>query len=166
VAEITDLSSRLNGALAAIEELRKTLPAPEVRSAEARATVFEASQTVSDQTARLASLAKGPASEAGANSGYIWIGDFRQAWSRVKLGDADQGKAIATPPADLLPGTEFKVLGNMVVRDGLPSNDTQYFQGRKSLGTLPRGTKVRLVEKPVPIDRGGLVQVWAKVELP
>jgi hypothetical protein len=165
-AELTDIASRLNGALAAIEELRKAAPAQKAKSPEAQATIFEAAQTVSDQTAQLANLTQAPASGSGPTGGFIWIGDYGNGWSRAKLAAVDKGQPITAPPDQLQPGTEYKVLGNMVVRDGLPANDPQYFQGRRSLGTLPRGTKIRLAEKPVAVDRGAAVQYWAKVELP
>lgn len=164
--ELTDIASKLNGALAEIEELKKAVPAHEVRSSEAQATVFEAAQTVSDQTAQLAALPKASAAGTGASGGFIWIGDYQNGWRRVKLAEPDKGQPITAPPDQLLAGTEYKVLGNMVVRGGLPGNDAQYFQGQKSLGTLPRGTKIRLADKPVAINREFAVQYWVKVEVP
>jgi hypothetical protein len=163
-AEIADLAGKLNGAVVAIEELKKQ---SETRapSAQSQTAVFEATQTVSDQTAQLAKLSSDQPAGTSKQKGYIWIGDYKNGWNRVKLGAVDTGQPIAGSPEKLLPGTEYSVLGNMVVRDGLPSNDADYFGGRKSLGVIPRGTKVRLVKAPVLIDREYVVQYWAEVEL-
>ncbi len=164
--EIADLAGKVNGALVAIEELKKQTGSKEASSPRATSAIFEATQTVSDQTAQLANLSSEQTAGAPKQKGFIWIGDYKNGWSRVLLGAIDTGKEIANPPEKLLSGTEYSVLGNVVVRDGLPSNDTNYFRGRKSLGVIPRGTKVRLVRAPVAIDREFAVQYWAEVELP
>lgn len=164
-AEIADLAGRLNGALAAIEELKKQTAARGTSSPQAQTAIFAATQTVSDQTAQLAKLTSDQAAGSSKQKGFIWIGDYKTTWSNVKLGSLATGQAITEPPEKLLPGTEYILLGNMVVRDGLPSNDTEYFRGRKSLGVLPRGTKVRLVRAPIPLDREFAVQYWAEVEV-
>ncbi|KAF0811792.1 hypothetical protein IGB42_03599 [Andreprevotia sp. IGB-42] len=52
-AEIADLASKLNGTLVSIGDLNKHAPAGEMQSAQAKADVFQATQTVSDQTAQL-----------------------------------------------------------------------------------------------------------------
>jgi hypothetical protein len=164
-AEIADLAGRLNGALAAIEELRKQTAPAGGSSAQAKTAIFAATQTVSDQTAQLAKLTSDQPSGAVKQKGFIWIGDYKNGWNSVKLGNTATGQAVTDPPQKLLPGTEYSVLGNMVVRDGLPSNDADYFRSRKSLGVVPRGTRVRLVRAPVPIDREFAVQYWAEVEV-
>lgn len=164
--EIADLAGKLNGALAAIEELKKQAGSKETFSPRAQSEIFAATQTVSDQTAQLAKLSSVQAAGSPKQKGLIWIGDYKNGWSRVLLSAIDTGKQIVVPPDKLLSGTEYSVLGNMVVRDGLPSNDADYFRGRKSLGVIPRGTKVRLVRAPAAIDRGFAVQYWAEVESP
>lgn len=47
---------------------------------------------------------------------------------------------------------------------GLPSNDADCSRVRKSLGVIPRGTSVRLVNAPVAIDRPYAVPYWAQIE--
>lgn len=164
--EIADLAGKLNGAIVAIEELKRQSSSQEVRSPKVETAIFEATQTVSDQTAQLAKLSSDQPAGTPKQKGFIWIGDYKSGWSKVKLGALDTGQAITVSPEKLLPGTNYSVLGNMVVRDGLPSNDADYFRGRKSLGVIPRGTKVRLVKAPVAIDREFALQYWAEVELP
>jgi hypothetical protein len=164
--EIADLAGKLNGALKAIEELNKSAAAKSAKSPVVQATVFEATQTVSDQTAQFAKLPTGQMTEGPKPKGFIWVGDYENGWDRVKLGTVDTGQPITAAPTKLLPGTEYRVLANMVVRDGLPSNDAEYFRSRKSLGIVSRGTKVRLVRSPVGINREFAVQYWAEVELP
>ena len=163
--ELAAIASRLNGAIAEIEELRRHLPAARSSSPQAQSTVFEAAQTVSDQTAQIASISSNP-SNTSVQQGYIWIGNYKDRWTPAKLGIPGTGQAVTVAPSQLAPGTEYQVLGNMVVRDGLPNNDATYFEGRKSLGTIPRGTKIRLVEQPMAIDRQFATQYWVKVELP
>ncbi len=162
--ELTDLASKLNGALAAIDELKKQAPAAEANP-QARVAEFTASQTVPDQSAQIASIAS-PATSASARQGYIWIGNYKGGWNPTMLAALATGQPITAAPDTLVSGAEYKVLGNIVVRDGLPGNDAAYYQGHKSLGSIPRGTTIRLVTPPTGLDRQFAVQYWAKVELP
>lgn len=160
-AQIAGLEGKLNGAIQQIEELRKQTAPQLAASPQAQRAIFEASQTVSDPTADLAKITTDGGSK---QKGYIWIGNYRGGWGSATLGDPTTGRAITDPPDRLPVGSEYTVLGNMVVRDGLPSNDAEYYRSRKSLGVLPRGTKVRLVSAPKGIDREFAVQYWAEVE--
>lgn len=162
--ELANLASRLGGAIAEIDELKKSLPKSQVVSDETQRKVFEAAQTVSDQTAQVASIGTKGAG-ASLQQGYIWIGNYKNTWSPVKLAMVATGQPVTVPPDKLLPGTEYLVLGNMVVRDGRPENDARYFEGRRSLGTVTRGSRIRLVSTPDGIDRQFAVQYWAKVEV-
>ncbi|WP_432723978.1 hypothetical protein R0381_000682 [Jeongeupia wiesaeckerbachi] len=164
--EITELASKLNGALVAIEELKKHSPAGDTQSAQAKSTVFQAAQTVSDQTAQLATLSTPLVPDAPKQRGFIWIGDYQSQWNKPMLAPLGTGQPVSVPPEQLGAGTEYLTLGNMVVRDGLPSNDADYFRARKSLGVVPRGTKVRLIRPPTAINREYAVQYWAEIELP
>lgn len=165
--ELASLGSQLNAATKAIEEIKKELSAKAL-SAEARGAIFEASQTVSNQTAQLATLRREVAAGTDEQTGYIWIGDISKSsssWQRIKLLSPATNAPLATPPSSISPGATFTVSGNMVLRDGLPANDADYFQARKSLGVLPIGTKVRVLAKPVGIDREFAVQYWANVAI-
>ena len=162
--EIAELSSKLNGALEAIEQLKSAQPS-RVENAASRAAVVEASQTVSDQAAKLADVS-GADKRNAIVRGYIWIGDFNgNDWQRIKLGWGDTGRPVDKPPAALQPGTEFRLLANMVVRDGQPPNDANYFNARRNLGVAPTGSRVRLVRAPVLVDREFAKQYWAEVDV-
>ncbi|MBU0514683.1 MAG: hypothetical protein KJ621_07915 [Proteobacteria bacterium] len=173
-AAIVDLDGKLRGLAAKIEAMKRQLvwkalgprPAQMSISRQAQISIFKATQTVSDQTARLAKFSAARSRDASKPTGFIWIGDYKNGWSKVMLGAVETGQPITVPPKQLLPGTEYRVRGNMIVRDGLPSNDAVYFRGRKSLGVIARGTKIRLVKTPMPINRRFAVQYWAEVELP
>ena len=161
--EIASLSAQLNGAMKSIEEIKRQLPSKSL-STEAKSEIFEASQTVPDQTAQLTTV---KSTDAGAElTGYIWIGDYSKAtstWQRVKLVSPTTNAPLASAPPTIAPGAVFAVSGNMVLRDGLPQNDGAYFQGRKSLGVLPTGTRVKVLSAPVAIDREFAAQYWLQV---
>lgn len=161
--EIASLSAQLNGAMKSIEEIKRQLPTTPLSTA-AKAAVFEASQTVPDQTAQLTTVKSG--GRDAELTGYIWIGDFNEAtssWQRVKLVSPATNEPLKAAPAAVAPGSVFAVSANMVLRDGLPQNDGAYFQGRKSLGVLPTGTRVKVLSTPVPINREFAVQYWLRV---
>lgn len=165
--EIAALSAQLNAATKSIEEIKKQLPPGSV-TPEAKSAIFEASQTVSDQTAQVANVKMNPDMGKGDLSGYIWIGDYSKtssSWQRVKLVSPTTNASLMSAPSTIAPGTVFSVSGNMVLRDGLPQNDTTYFQGRRSLGILPIGTRVKILSTPVGIDREFAVQYWVQVAI-
>ncbi|OZG72656.1 hypothetical protein BTA51_14090 [Hahella sp. CCB-MM4] len=63
------------------------------------------------------------------------------------------------------PGTEYRVLGNMVGRDGLPPQiPKKYYRARTSLGIVPRGSVVTLLAEPESVDREFALQYWANIE--
>lgn len=161
--EIASLSAQLNGAIKSIEEIKRQLPSKSL-SPEAKSEIFEASQTVPDQTAQLTTV---KSADAGPElTGYIWIGDYSKAtstWQRVKLVSPTTNSPLASAPPTIAPGAVFAVSGNMVLRDGLPPDDGAYFQARKSLGVLPTGTRVKVLSAPVAIDREFAVQYWLQV---
>ena len=168
--KLADLEGRLNGAIREIEQLKAsnlkdsgTPPEAKVTKAD-RVAVFAAQQTVSDQTAEIAKIGSG--SGASPKKGFVWIGDFGAGrWDRAELASLQTGQPVTDAPDQLRVGTEYRALSNMIVREGLPASDADYFRGRKSLGTIPRGTKLRLAGKPVGIDRQYAVQYWAEIEL-
>ncbi|RZI86782.1 MAG: hypothetical protein EOP38_00350 [Rubrivivax sp.] len=161
--EIAALAAQVNSATAAIEELRKQSGQHEALSPKAQSDIFEASQTVSNQTAQVAKLPSDQGVDSQKSRGYIWIGDYKGAWTRVKLAPVNANEPITYGPGQILPGSDFKVLGNMVVREGLPPNNVDYYQSRKSLGIIPAGSKVRILSAPTGIDREFAVQYWAEV---
>lgn len=161
---LTNLEAKVNQAIIQIEQLKKdsnsTLESPAVQ-----AKIFEAAQTVSDQTAKIEQIQLPNSARQARLKGYIWIGNFNGSWKKANLAQLDTGQPITLGPDKLQRGTEYTVLGNMVVRDGLPGNDQNYFKGRNSLGVVPSGTRVRIASEPVAIDREYAIQYWAEVEM-
>ncbi|MBB5019311.1 hypothetical protein HNQ59_002609 [Chitinivorax tropicus] len=165
--EIAALSAQLNAATKSIEEIKKQLPA-HTMSAESKSEIFEASQTVSDQTAQIATIKPDGGGGKSEQTGYIWIGDYNKAaasWQRMKLVSPTTNAPLANPPTTIAPGTVFSVSGNMVLRDGLPANDIQYYQARRSLGVLPVGTRIKVLSTPVGVDREFAIQYWVQVAI-
>lgn len=163
--EIASLSAQVNALSKAMEELKRRAPEGPL-SAAARTDIFEASQTVSTQTAQLTSVDAAGAQAGPPQKGYIWIGDYdkkAKSWSRVKLIWGTSNARLESAPESITPGSVYAVSSNMVVRDGLPPNTAEYFQARKSLGVLPVGTKVIAQSQPVAVDREFAVQYWLEV---
>lgn len=175
LAALANLESKVNQAASEIEAIKKSLSdktggptASSTALLETTQTVsgFEATQTVSDQTARVEEIGVSDPLSKQKIRGYIWIGNFKNSWAGIQLAKLDSGQPVALPPEQIQKGTEYAVLGNMVVRDGLPANDKEYFRGRNSIGVLPRGTRIRIVKPPEGIDREYAVQYWAEIEVP
>lgn len=101
--EIANLDGKLNGVLAEIEALKKAAPAvATAASTETQAVVFAASQTVSDQTAQFASVAREVApSGPSARKGYIWIGDYKGDWGKTMLGTGSDDTPVRGKPEAL-----------------------------------------------------------------
>jgi hypothetical protein len=160
---LTTLEVKVNQALAELAELKKDAPAAE--SPALKTSIFAAGQVVSDQTARVEQIDVADPSRKGRLKGYVWIGNFKTGWNSPMLAQLDTGQPVTAPPTGLQVGTEYTVLGNMVVRDGLPANDKDYYKARSSVGVVPRGTRVRLATVPTAIDREYAVQYWAEIEV-
>ncbi|WP_439588255.1 hypothetical protein [Hydrogenophaga sp.] len=163
--QITDLAGKLNGVRVEIEALKKATPVAQANPDQVQKEAFAATQSVSNQTAALANVSREVAPNAtDPRKGYIWIGDFKGTWGKTMIGTGDNNTPVKLPPDKLPLGTTYTTLGNMVVRDGLPSDDDDYFRARPSLGVIPRGAPFKLVTTPVGIDRGYAVQYWAQIE--
>jgi hypothetical protein len=155
--KVNDLSQRL---LAMEGGERSPLHSPPPAKIEASSTT----QTVSDATASIAKLrTQLPEAKQDALAGWIWIGNYNGSWSKPTLAMLNTGQPLDLKPDQIVVGSEFRVLGNMVIRDGLPPNDDDYYRAQKSLGVVPRDSIVRLVSAPEAIDREFAVQYWAKV---
>ena len=161
---LTSLEGRVNKGLIELEELKKAVNKP-VESPELKAKLFEAEQTVSDQTAKVEKIQPPVAGRRSQLSGYIYIGDYNGTWVRPKLAALDAGQAVTVAPSALRMDTEYKLLGNMVVRDGRPENGAEYYRARASLGVVPVGKKVRLLGEPIGFPRAAVTQYWAEIEV-
>jgi hypothetical protein len=165
-SKIADLEGRLGAFEAQLTALNKTEPdADAAEQTPLSAKILEATETVSDQTAQLASLSDVKKSSGVSQKGFIWVGNFKKKWDRIKLAMPDTGQAVALPPGQLLPGTEYKALDNIVVREGVPENNKNSTKGKKIVGTVTRGATIRVVDTPKPVHRGLATQYWAEVEV-
>jgi hypothetical protein len=162
--EIVDLASKVSSLTITVDELRKNSPANQTLSPQAETDIFEAAQTVSDPTAKLASGLTNAAFEK--SRGFIWIGDYKDGWSKTTIASPGSAQPVSIPPDKLLPGTEYQMRCNVVVRAALPPNDAKYYRSPESrgIGVIPTGAKIRLVKQPQGIDRKYAVQYWAEVE--
>lgn len=166
VEALANLEASLNESLVRIQALEKHVQASPAETKRVESEAFSAAQTVSDATATIARLNEAAVSGGAERMiGYIWIGNYNRQWNSIKLGNLDTGQPIELPPQEIEPGTEYKVLGNMVLRAGLPPNDQDYFRAQASLGVIPRGTKVSIRRRPVGIDREFAIQYWAEIEV-
>jgi hypothetical protein len=164
--EIASLSAQVNGLSKAVEELRLGTGTTKPLSVESKSKIFEASQTVSNQTAELTAVGPTKSAPGEEARGYIWVGDYDSSdgkWTRIKLVSPTTNASLSGAPTSISAGSEYAVGANMVLRDGLPRNDGEYFQGRKSIGIIPTGTRVRILGVPTPIDREFAVQYWVQV---
>jgi len=173
-AKIGDLEGKVNGLAMELQALKNASTTSIVtstvkstrhadRSLEAR--IFEATQTVSDQTAQLAALGAQIFPSKTRQTGFIWIGDYIDKWDPAKLGSTDTDEPVTSTPDELQTGIEYQVLDNMVIRERAPKGNQGYLVSPISSGILPRGSLVRLLQKPVRSDAGFAVQYWAKVEV-
>ena len=163
---LADLEARVNESLVRLQAVESQLQTPAEETKRVESAAFLAAQSVSDATAAIARLQEAAVSDRAEKlRGYIWIGNYGRKWEPTKLGHLDTGQPITLPPEQIAPGTTYKVLGNMVLREGLPANDKEYFRGQASLGVVPRGSTVSIGKKPVGIDREFAIQYWAEIEV-
>lgn len=160
---MTNLDTRLQEAVARIEQLEKRANIKPMQSQ----LITEETAQVSDATARLSRVSqKETQTLLKGKEGYIWVGDWdrqTQVWSKQQLLRLDTGQPEDKPPSRWTPGSRYLVSGNMVLRQGQPPNNADYFRAVSSLGTIPKGTQVQLLETPIGVDREFAFQCWAKV---
>ena len=163
---LSEHESRLNEAYVRIKALEKDIQSAPEEAKKTEAAAFSAAQTVSDRTAQIPDILEGMVSDTTSAQlrGYIWIGNYNGKWNPTKLSGLDTGQPIEIAPQAMQQGTEYRMLGNMVVRDGLPANDREYFRGRENLGVIPRGSRVIILKAPVGIDREFAMQYWVEIE--
>lgn len=160
-----ELDRQLKEAIARIEILEKRLddPSNQINENERRQIIEEAAQEVSPAVAMLSkSAAQGGKSLVYRTSGYIWIGNYKDKWQKPVLIGLD-GQVINKSPTSINVGEEYTTRGNMVIREQLPENNVDYYKGSRSLGTIPVGTRIRIEQAPVGVDREFAVQYWTKV---
>lgn len=173
---ITELESKLadlSAKVSAIEERGPLLGANESGAEETSRSwdseAFRASQTVSDETAKIAKISNKYYEKSEQKverlKGWMWLGDYSDTWSKTTIASLNSGQPIDMAPQNIVVGTDYRVLGNMVVRAGLPPNNKEYFRAQPNLGVIPRNSKIRILKEPEGVDREFAVQYWAEVEL-
>lgn len=125
-----ELETRTNELAAKVEFLESRLAKAD-RDALRRQEIehFEATQTTSIKTAQLSrSVTANRALLLTGQQGYIWIGDWGKVlkkWQRLKIVQPE-GEKVGLSPDEILPGMQFRITGNMVLRDGRPEDDAAY----------------------------------------
>lgn len=165
----SELETRTNDLAAKVAFLESRLAEADQDSLRRREIEhFEATQTTSIKTAQLSRL---PSANREllltGQTGYIWIGDWGKGlknWQRLTIVTPD-GEDVLLSPDEILPGMQFRIRGNMVLRDGRPDEGAQYYRSRKSLGTIPKGSKVLALESPLKYDRKITTQCWMQIEV-
>lgn len=162
---ITELEARIEDLSARLESVEAGDEAAPALSGTEKSKAFSKTQSVSDATANIARLTAAASDDAIPRlTGWMWIGDFNGKWSKTSLVNLGTGQPITITPSEMQAGTEYRVLGNMVVREGLPPNNAEYYRAQKSLGVVPRGSIVRILKQPVGVNREFAVQYWVQIE--
>lgn len=163
---VTDLETRLNAMQQQIKALEESNNGTLVYNEAVQQDVFSAEQTVSDVTANASRLAAQTTSQQEeVLQGYIWIGDWGEGqWSKVQLAGVDSRQPITISPTQMVAGTQYISLGNLVVRAERPRNDEIYFKGAETNGVIPRGSTLEIITSP-NIVRDQSKQFWAEVRL-
>jgi outer membrane murein-binding lipoprotein Lpp len=163
---LIDINTKVKELTTRVDQYSKEVKTSASAKQEIDSKAFVASQTVDNSTAK-AVQASSPIDQTSQLSGYVWIGNFdiQKGWTVVNLAETGSNKEITVKPSEMRLGAKYIILGNMVVRNGLPANDDQYFRGKTSLGVVPIRTTVEILEAPVGINRDFAVQYWAKLRV-
>ena len=169
-AAVSEVETKLKELTARMEALEKKTDTSEFSLTRKDTLLLRAEfDEVSDAVSQLSmSQSKSTRTVLVGRQGYIFIGIYNSTdgeWKRAILGRQDSRQPVTSAPDQLLVGGRYLVDTNMVLRDGLPPNDEQYFRSRKNMGVIPRGTLVALLDQPVGINRGFAVEFWAPVEV-
>lgn len=99
--------------------------------------------------------------------GFIWIGNKKGSkTTKQVLKNIDDSEINPDSYFEgLTDGNAYHVGSNMVLRAQQPTNDEDYFFNKGNNGVIPRGTKVILLGKPIPINRASTIQYWVKVKV-
>ncbi|NJK41167.1 MAG: hypothetical protein HC934_07100 [Acaryochloridaceae cyanobacterium SU_2_1] len=157
--------AEIDSRVSELETKAKEIQIPNADKNKVMTQSFTASQMVDNSTAQVALSSE--KNRQDALVGYIWIGNYtpQKGWSEVNLAQPGTGAKLGSQPSEIRVNATYIVQGNMVVRDGLPADDEQYFRGRANLGVIPVGTDVEILEKPVGIEREGTRHYWAKLRV-
>ena len=162
---ISDLEGRLNEALLEIEFLKERIGQPVEQTAEQQSQLFVAKQRISDQTIKiLEPFLEKEGKDLPRLEGFIWLGHINGNWEKPVLADLESGKPVRIAPEEIHPGTEYRIAYSVKIRKGPPEINIQQREDEITIGVIPRGTRIRIIEEPVPFESGRTVQLWARIE--
>lgn len=98
----------------------------------------------------------------GSTHGFIWIGNYDSVgkrWTTTRLNGIEN-----LEPKDIQTNKTYAVSGDMTLRAQMPKDDTDYFRGVESIGYVPKGTPVKILDLPERFDRETKIQYWVEVE--
>ena len=125
-------------------------------------TVAAVTNVVSDDVAKLAKIEtpEGTGTVFKSTEGYIWIGNYFPKTNRY--GDIQINvKAMS----EIEIGKSYFVNGNMVIRQGSPVKNIDYYRGEKKVGLAVKGTEVQVLEKPEAKPFSNYQQFWVKIRV-
>jgi hypothetical protein len=166
VTALAELEARLEELAQRTEVLEESAQTGSSTRSSPLPEAYAASETVSDATAEVSRIADEMLQhKAKQLRGYILIGSYDGQWHEQQLARLDTGQPVDAPPKQILSGTEYRVRSNMVVRSGVPVGEATLTRDRRDIGVAARGSRVRVLQSPVRVDRGGDVQYWAEIEV-
>ncbi len=138
-----------------------TSPTPVVQIAKPKMaqSQLEASDITTKFSKNLAEL-----NHTNVKIGWIWIGDYKDDWSKVAFKSPGETNDYTDPPATLTAGMTIQVTGNMYLREQKPEDDDDYYRSVKSLGIVPKGSLVEVLATPKVVPRDHADQYWMKVK--
>ena len=158
--KFSELSNRMD-AFEKTTNKRGSLPSQTPKSLSAELNV------VSDEVSQLSkSQSRFTKTTLFGRHGYIYVGIYNSSadeWKRAILLRPDSGQPVTSAPDELPVGGMFLLQANIVLRDGLPPNNKEYFKSTKNIGVIPSRTLVALRGQPVGIERKYSVEYWAPV---
>ncbi len=166
---ISEFETRFNELAERMDVFEKTIdPAQDLPSQTPKNLSAELN-VVSDEVSQLSkSQSKFTKTTLFGRQGYIYVGIYDSSdgeWKRAILLRPDSSQPVTSAPDQLPAGGRFLLRVNIVLREGLPPNDEQYFRSRKNIGVIPSETLVALLGKPVGIKRANSVEYWAPVRV-
>ena len=119
-----------------------------------------------DTLAALFKPVTGTASPLANKDGYIFIGNRRGDTLLLDSSGLITGSGSVQSIEQLQTEQTYSTGANLVLRAGQPDIATGYFNGQKSLGVLPKNTRVTLLDTPKPVKlQDGRIQMWAHVRV-
>lgn len=127
-------------------------------------TPTEETQLVSNEDAKIAiPIGAKDKTYIKGKTGYMWIGNYDDKWESSRLKKLD-GETISIAPEDIKPNNQYRVIGNVYLREDKPKEDESYFRGSKALGIILEDVLITVIEKPIVYQKTKK-QYWMKVRV-